>query len=232
MVENATKEKMWELLRLTEREGIEKLQDFLEHESDFFTAPCSTKFHLAKPSGLFEHTMNVVKCALEINEKYGALYPLASIIIAAVGHDLCKANFYRELHEDPTDAQMRYLTSILAKKKIPVPQRLNKSYVGLLIDFMLKKWEPGVELPPFSLNYIVEDQLPLGHGEKSLYIMQQFIKLTTDEALAIRWHMATFDAGIHFPYPSGFAFNEAQKKSKLVTIIILADIEASNLMEV
>ena len=37
--------------------------------------------------------------------------------------------------------------------------------------------------------YKVEDSLPYGHGEKSVYIISAFMKLTREEALAINWHM-------------------------------------------
>ena len=40
------------------REGLEELLSFLEG-TDFFTAPCSTRFHLAERGGLCQHSLNV-----------------------------------------------------------------------------------------------------------------------------------------------------------------------------
>jgi hypothetical protein len=37
--------------------------------------------------------------------------------------------------------------------------------------------------------YKYDDKLPYGHGEKSVYMISGFMKLTRDEAMAIRWHM-------------------------------------------
>ena len=37
--------------------------------------------------------------------------------------------------------------------------------------------------------YTIEDTLPYGHGEKSVYIISAFMRLTRDEAFAIRYHM-------------------------------------------
>ena len=37
--------------------------------------------------------------------------------------------------------------------------------------------------------YEFDDHLPYGHGEKSVYIISGFMKLTRDEAFAIRYHM-------------------------------------------
>lgn len=36
--------------------------------------------------------------------------------------------------------------------------------------------------------------LPFGHGVTSLFIVQKFFKLTTEQALAIRWHMGRWNA--------------------------------------
>ncbi len=38
------------------------------------------------------------------------------------------------------------------------------------------------------------DTLPYGHGEKSVYMISGFMRLTREEAMAINWHMGAFDA--------------------------------------
>ncbi|MEG1869868.1 MAG: hydrolase, partial [Oscillospiraceae bacterium] len=48
------------------------------------------------------------------------------------------------------------------------------------------KWEKQ----PF---YAVDDQFPYGHGEKSVFLIERFMRLKTSEAAAIRWHMGGFD---------------------------------------
>ena len=52
------KEEFINLLKETNREGMDKLIDFLEH-SDFFIAPASTKFHGAFEERLLQHSMKV-----------------------------------------------------------------------------------------------------------------------------------------------------------------------------
>ena len=44
------------------------------------------------------------------------------------------------------------------------------------------KW---TQVPTFTY----EDPLPYGHGEKSVYVVNGFVRLTREEAMAIRWHM-------------------------------------------
>ena len=45
------------------RNGSDKLLQFLlSSSSDFFTAPCSTRYHGAYEGGLVEHSVNVYHC--------------------------------------------------------------------------------------------------------------------------------------------------------------------------
>ena len=55
------------------------------------------------------------------------------------------------------------------------------------VSYRNVKNEQGVwEKVPY---YEYHDMLPYGHGEKSVYIVSGFMRLTRDEAMAIRWHM-------------------------------------------
>lgn len=71
--------------------------------------------------------------------------------------------------------------------------------------------------------YGVEDPFPLGHGEKSVFILQRLIKLTDEEAMAIRFHMGFVEPGAHFFYPTGVALSNAMEMSVLVRLIHIAD---------
>jgi putative nucleotidyltransferase with HDIG domain len=77
----------------------------------------------------------------------------------------------------------------------------------------------------------VKDQLPLGHGEKSLYIISKYMQLTNEEALAIRWHLGNSEPGTMFNYPSGWAQRQAFKENKLVALVHVADMATSYLIE-
>lgn len=78
-----------------------------------------------------------------------------------------------------------------------------------------------VQKPYYDYN----DTLPYGHGEKSVYIVSGFMRLTRDEAMAIRWHM-------------GFSGQEDQKlignalhTYPLALALNIADCEASSFIE-
>lgn len=225
-----TKDHITEKLTSTGRPDIQKLVEFLD-ESDFYTAPCSRGHHLAIKGGLALHTKNVLDIALEINGDYGYPIPVESVIIASICHDLCKVNYYKETSEKPTTAQMNYLSDLMRLHGIKLlPAPLTKLYATDLIG-ALKTHKKGDPLPAKRQAYEVEDELPLGHGEKSLYVASTLIKLRTKEALAIRWHMSGFDAGMHIDYNTKNAYNAAQKVTKLVSLLSIADMEATFLVE-
>lgn len=88
------------VLRQTEREGMERVIRWLTEESDFFRAPASTRFHGNYEGGLAEHSLNVYNVALRLRDQLRQLAPEKadisdeSIAIAALLHDVCKANVY------------------------------------------------------------------------------------------------------------------------------------------
>ncbi len=89
-----------------------------------------------------------------------------------------------------------------------------------------RKNEKGVWEP--VQTYRIDDELPLGHGEKSVFIAQQFIRLRVEEAMAIRWHMGGFAA---VDYVSSQAISKAMEKYPLVTLTHMADLAASYLLD-
>ena len=91
------------------------------------------------------------------------------------------------------------------------------------VDYRNAKNEQGAwERVPY---YTIRDTLPYGHGEKSVYMIQSFMRLTRDEAFAIRYHM-------------GFSGNEdknnigrALEMFPLALAVNVADMEATYYLE-
>ena len=73
--------------------------------------------------------------------------------------------------------------------------------------------------------YAIEDKFPFGHGEKSVFLIERFMRLKPDEAIAIRWHMGEFDG------PNGFSVSQAYEKYPLAVKLHLADLESTYLRE-
>ena len=76
--------------------------------------------------------------------------------------------------------------------------------------------------------YQVADQLPYGHGEKSVYLIEHFMRLKTAEAIAIRWHMGGFDDAVR---GGSFAVSDAYNSYPLAVKLHIADLTATYLME-
>jgi len=93
-----------------------------------------------------------------------------------------------------------------------------------IIEMRNKKNEKGQwESVPF---YTVDDKVPYGHGEKSVMMIEEYIKLLPMERYAIRWHMGAYE-----PKEVWNTLGEAMKRCPLVLAIHEADMEATYLLE-
>ena len=70
--------------------------------------------------------------------------------------------------------------------------------------------------------------VPYGHGEKSVFLIERFMKLKVEEAVAIRWHMGGFDDAVR---GGSFALSGAFEKYPLAVKLHIADLEATYLLE-
>ena len=70
--------------------------------------------------------------------------------------------------------------------------------------------------------YTIDDTIPYGHGEKSVMMISEFIKLTSEEKYAIRWHM-----GFTEPKELYGTISIAYKKYPLALYMHEADLEAT-----
>lgn len=98
--------------KITERKvDFDKLMAFVERDTEFLTAPASTKFHLCRPGGLLEHTCNVAENMLRIKQVLAPEISDESCVIVALLHDLGKAGMPGKpqyLVNEPTERQKQY----------------------------------------------------------------------------------------------------------------------------
>ena len=170
------------------REGADRLLEWLQ-TTDFFTAPASTRYHCACPSGLVQHSVNVYEVMME--KRFDPETDSAeSFALCALLHDVCKAQFY----------------------KISTRNVKNEK---------TGQWE---KVP----YYTIEDAFPYGHGEKSVFLIERFVRLKPAEATAIRWHMGGFDDAAR---GGNFSISVAYDKYPIAVKLHLADLEATYLRE-
>ena len=81
------------------------------------------------------------------------------------------------------------------------------------------------EQKPF---YQVDDTMPLGHGEKSAILLQQFMRMELPEIYAIRWHMGGFDSASR---GGDYGISNAYNDNPLAVFMHAADLWASSLLE-
>ena len=187
------KEDFLNILKSVGRPGIDKLIEWLENWSDFFTAPASTVYHGNYEGGLCEHSLNVYELFSEKNRKYDLGLNEESVKIMSLLHDICKANFYET-----------YLKNV----NIDPLNQNRKEY-----------WR--------KINgYKVNDQFPIGHGEKSVIMISCYIRLTKEEMMGIRWHMGGYENKDNYN-----AISAAWGLFKSGACLHTADLEASNLLE-
>ena len=78
-------------------------------------------------------------------------------------------------------------------------------------------------------QFTIEDSFPLGHGEKSVFLVQRHLPLTDDEALAIRWHMGGYDDASR-QYAGGRTQAAAFDNCKLAAALAIADMYVAQLI--
>lgn len=161
-----------------QREGAEDLLKYLE-SSSFFEDPASTRYHLDRPEGLVEHSIDVYNrlhwlCAVESSHNSKFTKPTEeSIAIVGLLHDLCKANTY--------------------VKEIKNFKNYDTDAIANAYDAVVRQDSHGEYIWDSKIGYRKEDNFIYGHGEKSVYLISKFMKLTDEEAFAIRYHMASWN---------------------------------------
>ncbi len=188
-------------LTKVQRSGMDKLLEYIQG-SDFYRAPASTKYHLACPGGLLQHSLNVLDAlrgllqwnSIESHWEYHTAckivdtIPDDSVIMMALLHDICKTHFYSASTRNQKNEQTG-------------------------------QWEKV----PF---YTVNDMMPLGHGAKSAMIVKQYTTLTSQEMYAI-WHHMGFNGN----YENDTAVGKSIEMYPAVLALQTADMMASKFME-
>ena len=198
-----------ELEVIKDEPGYDKLIDYIVNKSDMFTAPGSTRFHMSVEGGLLQHSLNVLdalRSLLHKNDNGNYEYRICDKTIAG-----------QSVHGKPlTEYTERNIVVIallhdLCKTRFYSVEKRNRKVDGA--------WEEYDA-------YTVKDQVPLGHGEKSAMMIQQFgLQLQQAELYAIRWHMG---------FPEGadkYTFSNAVDLFPIVWATHNADMMATHFME-
>ena len=201
----SNKYKFISLLRQVERENadIEGLIYKLEH-SDFFTAPCSTAYHLNVRGGLCQHSLNVyeeLRRLVDMHYPDGDKFSEDSIILVSLLHDFSKMNYYEE-----------YAKNV----KVYCDNGSKKDDLG--------KFEWKTEIA-YKRKDEKERFVYGHHGQNSEYMTSTFIPLALEESVAIINHMGGDDE--YKPFDMTPIFN----KYPLAGLLHAADFLATFVIE-
>lgn len=183
------------------RPGIDKLMDYIR-KSDFYTAPASTKFHLSCESGLLQHSLNVLDALRGLLQE------------EQTNEDGTKAWFYTVA--GTSVAQIKDESVIL----IALLHDICKTY---FYTTEIRNRKVGGKWEQYEA-FAVDDKIPYGHGEKSVMMIEEYMKLQPVERYAIRWHMGYTEADT-------LSFNNAIDKYPMIWALHSADTQASHFME-
>lgn len=232
------------------REGAEKLLNYLQ-KSDFFTAPASSKFHNAIKGGLCDHSLNVydrVVSLVEFEKQYErnrlaskASLDLEEMAIEARRKELMTV-LLPKLNIEP-DKVEKIVQKEIAEGKFSgggtIPTLLdgitdeNIAIATLLHDLCKIDYYKLSQRNVKNENtgqwekvdyYTIDEALPYGHGEKSVYIISGFMRLERIEAMAINWHMGGFDKRV---IGGDFSLSKAFEQYPFATLVHIADIMAT-----
>lgn len=155
--------------------------------------------------------------------------PASTKFHSAFEGGLCKhsINAYKRFKDNLINEYGDKYTDIISEESIAI--------IGLLhdicktnfykVDFRNVKVDGEWVKQPY---YTIEDKLPYGHGEKSVYMISGFMRLTREEAMAINWHMGGFDQRV---VGGSFALSEAFYQFPASVIFHISDIQATYLDE-
>lgn len=181
------------------RPGMDKLLAYIR-KSDFYKAPASTKYHLSCEGGLLQHSLNVLDA-------------LRGILLPTPDGEFCYRVAGNVVDIIPQD-------SVII---IALLHDICKTYFYTTSWRNAKNEQTGKwEKVPF---FTVKDRMPLGHGDKSVMIIKQYIGLTIPEIYAI-WHHMGFTDNADFQ-----TVTNAIDQFPIIWAMHTADMMASRFME-
>ena len=156
-----------------------ELMKFVETETEYLTAPASTKFHLCREGGLLEHSVNVAENLLKIKNVLAPEISDESCVIVALLHDLGKAGMPGEpqyLKNEPSPKQKAY------GYPASTPYRFNKDLLYLsvpvrslyLVSSRFPLTEEEVQAIVYHDGQYVEDNRSVVAKEEKLTLLLQY----------------------------------------------------------
>ena len=160
-------------------EPFAQLMEHLEKNTEWMTAPASTRFHLCKECGLLEHSVNVAETLLKMKELLAPEITDESCVIVGLLHDLGKAGVpgtpqYVVNEPSPKQKQYGYPAS--------TPYRWNSDLTYLSVParslYLVLPFLPLSETEAQAILYhdgqYVDDNRSVAKNEEPLTLLLQY----------------------------------------------------------
>lgn len=155
------------------------LMSYIETKTSYMTAPASTKYHLCREHGLWEHSINVAENLLKIKSTLAPDISDESCVIVALLHDLGKAGMPGQsqyVKNEPSPKQKAY------GYPASVPYRINKDLLYLsvpirslyLVASRFPLTEEEVQAIVYHDGQYVEDNRSVAAREEKLTLLLQY----------------------------------------------------------
>ena len=123
----------------------------------------------------------------------------------------------------------------LTRKRLDFPEGTTMETVAI-ISLLHDVCKADFYRPQITINqegqqetkYGYDNKFPIGHGEKSVILIQKHMHITDEEIIAISWHMGAFDDRVK---GGSRELSQAWERYPLAFLLHLADMEATWLDE-
>ena len=171
------------------------------HNTDFYEAPSSAAYHSNYECGLLDHSILVYVLAMKFRDELVALKPE---LAEKLPEESIKISAL--LHDL---CKTNFYKKTVKYKKDASTNNQWVAYTG----------------------YVIDDTFPIGHGEKSVIMLQNIgLRLSIEEMLAIRYHMGAWDGAL-LTNDVKYAYNKALDECPLIVLLQNADNTSSLIFE-
>lgn len=156
-------------------EQVQSLDRFLSSETNWLTAPASTRFHLAEEGGLLKHSVNVAKTIIRLRRELMPKLSLESCIIVSLFHDAGKVGYagvpFYIKNKDEWQAKKRGINYVVNDDCVQMDIATRSLFlVSKHVDLMPEE----AQAIRFHDGQYIEENRSVAHRETPLTLLLQY----------------------------------------------------------
>ncbi len=167
------------------KQQVSELVTFLEEETNWLSAPASTKYHMSEKHGLLYHSVGVAEMILKIAPQLDPVYTDETLIIVGLFHDLGKVGYSNNPYYllNPSEQNRHYYGTRSHYK----PYIINNDIVAMSHAMRsLYHIQKFVDLTPEEAQAIIYHDGPYTEGYREIAMKEEPLTLLLH--FADLWH--------------------------------------------